>query len=360
MSFWNKEIIKSEEVFFGLDMGDNSLKIIQLEKKGKFDAIRSFNSIKIKADCIKEGQIMNEEKLAQVIKEVVKKSGPKKINTKKVICSLPESKIFLRLIDIPAMEKENIAEAIKWELEANIPLSIEKVYYDYQLLDANKNKQQILTVAVSKEIVDKTMEVLEMSGLSVFGLEMESIAVARSIIPEKADSQLTSFVVDIGEDKTSFVITEGNVPVFTSSIPFSSFGITEAITKAFNIGDEEAEKIKINQGIEHSFEKNSVFSSVRPFLENLSVEIGKTVDFYQDMIKDSGKIEKIIITGGGSNLRGLNSYLTTSLSKEVFSGDPWINLNFRKTLPIINKEKSASFATAIGLAMRKNKYGDNC
>ena len=360
MSFWNKEIIKSEEVFFGLDMGDNSLKVVQLEKKGKFDAIRSFNSLRINANYIKEDQIVNKEKLVQVIKEVIIKSEPKKINTRKVICSLPESKVFLRLIDIPIMGKENIAEAIKWELEANIPLPIEKVYYDYQLLGAKENKQQILTVAVSKEIVHEMMEVLEMSGLSVFGLEMESVAVARSMVPEKVESQSTFFVVDIGEDKTSFVITEGNIPVFTSSIPFSSFGITEAIAKAFNIGDEEAEKIKINQGIEHSFEKNSVFISVKPFLENLSVEIGKTVDFYQDMVKNSGKIEKIIITGGGSNLRGLNSYLTTSLSKEVFLGDSWINLNFGKTLPIITKEKSASFATAIGLAMRKNKYGDNC
>lgn len=360
MSFWNKEIVKSEEIFFGLDMGDNSLKVVQLEKRGKYETIRSFNSVKINPNYFKEGQILEKEKLAQTIKEVIKKSGPKKINTKKVICSLPESKIFLRLIDIPIMEKENIFEAVKWEIEANIPLSIEKVYYDYQLLGAKKNKQQVLTVAVAKEIVDETMDVLGMAGLSVFGLEMESIAVARSIVPEKIDSQSTFFVVDIGEDKTSFVIAEGNVPIFTSSIPFSSFGITEMITKAFNVGNEEAEKIKINQGIEHSFEKNSIFNSVKPFLENLSVEIGKTMDFYQDIVKNSGKIEKIIITGGGSNLRGLNSYLTTSLAKEVFVGDPWINLNFGKALPIINKEKSASFATAIGLAMRKNKYGDNC
>jgi Tfp pilus assembly PilM family ATPase len=93
-------------------------------------------------------------------------------------------------------------------------------------------------------------------------------------------------------------------------------------------------------------------------LENLSSEIEKTIDFYQSMSKKSQTVSKIIMCGGGANLRGLIPYLTTRLCKEVRIGDPWVNLNLGKSLPIINKEESVSYATAIGLAIKKNNYGD--
>lgn len=356
MGFWNKKVINLEDKYFGMDLSASSIKVFQLEKKGKLDKVRSFNIVPMKEGCMKDGRILDKEKTAAAIKEAVKKSGPKKINTNKVICSLSESKVFLRIISVPKVSEDEIRESIKWEIEANIPLPAEQVYFDWQFLDQEKEKQNVLTAAVAKEVVDELMETLALSGLLVYGLEMESIAIARSLIPFNIPPSEVFLIVDMSADKTSFTIIKGNVPCFTSSIPFSSSGITEAIVSGLDVSQQEAEKIKADHGIEQSSESNSVLNSIKPFLENLSVEIEKTIDFYQGISKSTDKIEKIIIAGKGANLKGLSAYFSDRLKKQIMVGDPWINFNFGKKLPIINKEDSVRYATAIGLAMRGETY----
>lgn len=359
MHFWNKKIISFEDEYFGMDLSDFSVKVFQLEKNGDQDKIRSFNSREISAGLIEDGKILNKEMVCEIIKDVIKTSGPKKINTKKVVCSIPESKVFLRKISIPEVNQEEAEEAIKWEIEASIPLMVDQIYFDWQFLDKKDGKQDVLTASVAKEAINDLMDVLESCGLSVYGLEMESIATVRSLVLKNSKKEDISILVDLGAEKTSFIVTEGNIPYFTSSIPFSAAVITEAISSILNITQKEAEKIKISQGINHSLENDSVFNALVPLLENLSAEIEKSMDFYQNMSKSNTEVKKIIITGGGANLKGLISYFSVRLFKEVVFGNPWANLNLGKNLPIISKQDSARYATAVGLAMRGIDYGNN-
>ena len=66
--------------------------------------------------------------------------------------------------------------------------------------------------------------------------------------------------------------------------------------------------------------------------------------------------KKIILCGGGANLKGFISYLTKKLGKEVELGNPWTNFNLENNLPIINKTNSVRYATVTGLAMRGLYY----
>lgn len=362
MSFLNKKILSFEPKIFGLDLSDFSIKIMQLEKDGNAEKIRSYYSIDIPGGNIEDGKIINKDAVASFIKEAIKKAGPKKINTQKVICSIPESKAFLRVIAIPRMEDPEIEEAIKWEMEANIPLPIDQVYFDWQILNCSteKNKQEILTVAVSKEIIDDTVEVLEKAGLETYGLEIESVATARSLTHEQADNdacQLSaSLIVDLGSQRTSFIMVAKGTPNFTSSITFSAESITDAISKGLKLNKKEAEEAKVNQGIENSNSDNPIFSAVKYLLENLINEVKGTLDFYEEITTENAKIERIILCGGGANLRGLIPYLTKKLGKEVNMGDPWINLKLGNNLPIINKKDSVRYATVVGLALRGLYY----
>ncbi len=359
MHFWNKKIINLEDKYFGVDISDLSVKVFQLEKKGNIDKIRSFGIENLDKGCVQNGIIVDEEKLVKIIKRVVQKAGPKKINTKKVICSVPESKSFLRTINLPLISEEEAHESIKWEIESNIPLSVEDVYYDWQFLNKKDGKQNVLAVAVAKKVINDLVGVLEKSDFSVYGIETETVAMARSLVAKETKITEVSFIVDLGKNKTSFIITEGNIPCFTSSIPFSSVGLTDSIAKAFKISQPEAEKLKVNKGIEHSFENQDIFNIAGSLLENLAIEIEKTMDFYQNMSKIPKRIKRIIISGGGAALKGLIPYLTTRLSQEVIAGDPWINLNLGRRLPIISKGESTRYATVIGLAMREINYEDN-
>ncbi|PIP28466.1 MAG: hypothetical protein COX29_01040 [Candidatus Moranbacteria bacterium CG23_combo_of_CG06-09_8_20_14_all_35_22] len=358
MAFWNKKIINLENKYFGLDISDLSVKIFQLEKNGREDVVRSFGVKEIPSGCIENGKIINREKVIEIIKNLFATARPEKINTKKVICSLPESKVFLHAVTIPKMSEEEAMEAVKWEIEASIPLSVDQVYYDWQFLEEKEGKQNVLTAATVKEFVDEMCAMLEESGLEVYGLEMESIALARSLVVKISQPEEVFLLVDIGATKTSFTISERNIPYFTSSIPFSSSSITEEIASRLALQKEEAQNLKITQGIENSSGSNSILNAISPLLENVSVEIEKTIDFYQSMSKNNIKKVKIILTGGGANLKGLLEYLKPKLSYEIVLGDAWINLNFGKKIPSIKQADLNRYAVSVGLAMRGADYGN--
>ncbi|HCP08651.1 MAG TPA: hypothetical protein DIT25_02550 [Candidatus Moranbacteria bacterium] len=359
MGFLNKKIIGFDPDIFGIDLSDLSVKVLQLEKDGALEKIRSFSVGEIPKGNIDDGNIINKEKVAEIIKKTVEKAAPKKIKIKKVICSLPESKVFLRIVAIPKMRDSEVREAIKWEMEANIPLPIEQVYFDWQVLSsAEKNKQNVLTVAVSKKIVDDLMEVFDLADLEVYGLEVESVASARSLIDEKEEKKnMAELIVDLGAQRTSFIMAIDGFPYFTSSIPFSSESINDAIAKGLNLSAPEAEKVKILHGIESNHE-NPIFRAIGSLLENLVQEIEKTLDFYGGMEKEPAPVGKIILSGGGSNLKGLLPFLAKRLNKEVEIGDPWVNLKMGNYLPAIDRQSASRYSTVIGLALRGLRYND--
>ncbi|MDD5396977.1 MAG: type IV pilus assembly protein PilM [Candidatus Moranbacteria bacterium] len=361
MSFLNKKFFNNESDVFGLDLSDLSVKLAKIENDGSCEHIASYASVPMPNGCISEGEIRQKEQVVSAIKKALEISSPKKIKTKKVICSLPETKAFLRIISIPQMDAKEIGEAVKWEMEANIPLSLDQVYYDWQIIPETllleKNKINLIVIAIAKETVDQTIDVLESAGLYPVGLEIESIAQARSLLLEKND-EATILIVDIGDRRTSFSITKGGVPCFTSSIPLCGQSFTDVISKGLGVPFEEAEKIKISYGIGSDFKHDSLFKSVEPVLENFVQEIERSIDFYITGLKYSDKVDKVIICGGGANMKGLVPYFSKKLGREIELGNPWINMQLGKKLPVIEKDKSLQYSTAIGLALKGLHYED--
>lgn len=361
MSFLNKKIFNDASNIFGLDISDLSIKAVQIENDGTLDSVSSYSSVPLPASCITDGEIQKKDQVISAIKKVIETSLPKKIKTKKVICSLPETKAFLRIISVPKMEEAELKEAVKWEMEANIPLPLEQVYYDWQVIPENifaeKNKINLLVVAIAKSVVDQTIEILELAGLDPVGLEIESIAQTRSLLLEK-NEQETVLIVDIGDRRTSFSITNGGVPCFTSSIPLCGQSLTDVISRGMSVSFEEAEKIKISYGIGNDFKNDALFKLTKPVLENFIQEIDQSIDFYLTGLKYSKSIDKIIICGGGANTKGIVPYFAKNLGRNIEVGNPWINMKIGKNLPIIEKTHSVQYSTAIGLALKGLHYED--
>ncbi|EKE18968.1 MAG: Tfp pilus assembly protein, ATPase PilM [uncultured bacterium] len=355
MSFLNKKIFNDSSDIFGLDLSDLSVKIVNIKDNGSCEYIASFSSVPVPGGCINDGEIKQKEQVVSAIKKAIEIAGPQKLKTKKVICSLPETKAFLRIISIPQMSENELSEAVKWEMEANIPLPLEQVYYDWQVipeqLHFEKNKINLLVVAIAKNAVDQTIDVLEAAGLDPVGLEIESISQARSLLLEK-DEKNTVLIVDIGDRRTSFSIAKGGVPCFTSSIPLCGQSFTEVISKGMGINFEQAEKIKISHGIGDEFKNDSLFKFTQPVLENFVQEIERSVDFYVTGLKYSDGVDKVIICGGGANTKGIIPYLSKKIGREIELGNPWINVQMGKNLPVIDKNQSMQYSTAIGLALK--------
>lgn len=355
MDLLHRKIFDFSPPPFGLDISDLSLKALWLSREGGIEHVTGSGSVAVPQGAIVDGEIVNEDTVVESIRELVRTCGPKRFGTRRVICSLPETKAFLRIISLPTMDTEEAKEAVKWEIEANIPLSIDQVHYDWQILpdrfSKEKGKMSVLVVAVARSAAERFHSVLERAGLEPVGLETESIAQVRSLLLEEHRDE-TVLIIDIGDRRTSFVIAIGNVPVFTSSIPLSSQMMTSAIAKETGLSFDEAEKLKIRNGLGSLSLPSPQLHAVRPILENLATEVERSLDFYFSTLQYSESLDAVILCGGGSNLQGILPYFTRRLRQNVEIGNPWVNLRLGSSIPPIDRSRSVQYSTVIGLALR--------
>ncbi|NCU41593.1 MAG: type IV pilus assembly protein PilM [Candidatus Moranbacteria bacterium] len=350
-----KNIIQWSHPPFGLDLSDLSVKMIQLDRVGKNYSIESFSKVALSSGSIVSGEIQNSENVIRAIRDAYARGFPKKPNTKKVICSIPETKAFLRIIDMPKMSEEELKEAIHWEVEENIPLAVDQVYYDYQILKEKigregENRCSVFIVAVSKKIVHSFIDVVEQAGFEIMGVEIESLSQARCLLSEEEALEKSTLIFDMGDMRSSFLFSVGNTITFTSSTHISSQMITDAYASRFNITRQKAEKIKFEQGIGSPVMKDPFFLAVESLLENLYQQIKYSIDFVIQA-GHTDHIDEILLCGGGANTKKLPLYLSRRIGVPVYVGDPWKNVFFEKKVPIIPKEEAIQYSTAIGLAL---------
>lgn len=363
------KILDLDPDIFGIDISDLSIKILKLKKNREGFLVESFNQTEIKYGLIQEGAIKDIDAVASIIKNTYEAVNGKKINTKYVVASLPEEKSFLEVIQMPIMSSKELALAIPFQIESYVPLAIDKVYYDFEIIEnngINSDHFDVLIVATPREVVDSYTNCLKKAGLIPVALEVESQAIARAMVKNEKSSYPV-ILIDFGQCSTDLIIFSANSTKFTVSLPISSGTITEAISKNLNISYKEAEKIKEKFDLygKLNSESKKVSEIILPILKDVSDQIKKYIDFYKDhsmhdhTAKKENK-EKVIFCGGGAKLKGLDKffYEETKIPAEI--GDPWTNIIKDKEQKDISSfsKNAISFSTAIGLAIRgadKNK-----
>lgn len=336
---------------FGIDISESSLKIAKLEKKGDALKLVSFGEAKIPLGVIRDGKVTDTKVLSDIIKKAVLKVKGKRLKTKYVVCSLPEEKSFLDVLQIPFVKEEEMEATVRFEAENNIPVSLDKVYFDFQKIPSTQRQpkyQEVLIAAAPREIVDSYLEALRGARLQPQAMEIECLAVARALI-KKGTVQKPLLLIDFGANRTSFIIFSGCSLRFTSTIPVSSRGLTEAIAKSLKTNFYQAEELKIREGLEG---KKSVFEAMVPALTDLAEQINTYLEYYRS--RDSKKLEKILLCGGGVNLKGLPDFLASTLKIEVVLANPLTNISKSpdKGVPKLSFEESLAYTTALGLAIR--------
>ncbi len=337
---------------FAVDVNNSDLKVFQIEKRRNKDIICGWSKKFLPQGIVVDFEVQKTEEFVSILKDALNEAAGKRIKGKSVIVSVPEDKIFLRLIKLPLMKKDEVKEAIQWELESNIPISVEEVYFDWQIVKKETKTMDVLVAATPKRVVDSIIKSFEMAGLSVSVIEADSVATERSVLG--ADEKGAVLVVDIGIDGTAYFVYREGYPVFSSSSSISGKMFTDIVSKEFGIEKNKAENYKTKIGLgANKQERERSLRIFKPILSNLIQELNRTIDFYnENLLIDDKKIEKIILVGGGSSLKGLVSYVALHLKKDVIQGDPWKNVQFKKQIPPISKEKAQSYITAIGLALR--------
>ena len=114
--------------------------------------------------------------------------------------------------------------------------------------------------------------------------------------------------------------------------------------------------MKIKYGLGKMKESDTLYKIYNPLIEGLVSGIDKSITFYNESINKKEKVNKIVLSGGGSLLKEMRSYLSLKVKKEVVFGNPLKNIAPGGNLPPALEKETAFYATAIGLALRGADY----
>lgn len=341
----------------GLDVSESSLKAVQLKKRGKDIRIHALAKRGLPPNTVNKGEIVDKNKLIENIHKLWKAPLFGQFNSKEVIAALPDSKSFIKSFTADK-SLNDISETVESELEKHIPYKLEKVYYDWRLIEESKDGYVVLAGVVPRNISDDHYKVLTEAGLKVEALEAEAVALCRPLLKEenpnfkKEEKRGNYLIVDLGRSKTTFVVYSRNSVIFTTDIAVSGKDITAAVAKELNIDTEKAEKEK-----KVSAEAEKI---VKQKFLNINKKVNEILGFYNNRYKEnSGGVDSIILCGGGANYEEAVSLVASSDVKAT-RGDALLHLvdTAQELSKKVNKEKglrdpSLSFSLAIGLALNK-------
>lgn len=336
---------------FGLDIGSRQIKLVQLSPAagGKFNLSAM---ARVPAPGPGGNELETNDAKVEAIKKVVKDS---QCGSRQVIINLPESQVYTRVIEMPKMSEQEMAEAIRWQAEQYIPVPLPDVVLKHQVLsgaqeEGDADKVNVLLVAAPNLLLNNYVSLLARAGLETIAIETEILAVARALVGADPFSP-TTFLVHMGAEMTTMsIISRGNLAL-TQSISTGGQAISRAVASGLGLEMNQAEEYKQSYGLDETKLEGKVQNAIKPMVDLISSEIKKVLAFYETHgFKEP--VKRMVLSGGTALMPGMVSYISANVNVEVQIGNPFLSINLTDKQRLEVGENGCLYAAAVGLAQK--------
>jgi type IV pilus assembly protein PilM len=345
----NNTYFYKDKPLFGLDIGFNTLKVMELQTHGKHTAVNGYGVTGFPSEAIVDGVITDYEALAKAAMELFSNNIIGSISTRRVAATIPASKAYSRVITVPAkLSHKQMDEAVRAETEQYIPLPLDELYLDYTSTTTIEDSQEVLVVAIPKKIVDSYMRFFDLLGLEVCALETTISAASRIIAKAENSDDIPTILIDLGSLSVDLTVFDKNL-VVNGTIPGGGDDFSSRIAEKLGVSKEEANNLKTKYGLGVSKKQAQIRESLKPQLDSLIKEVRRVVRYYEERTDGKATIGQIITMGGGANMPGLVDYLTDNLRIPTRMCNFWSNFSLDKLQPPHDTERSL-YVTVAGAA----------
>jgi type IV pilus assembly protein PilM len=363
MNLFSKKIV-------GLDIGTSSVKVIELKPGAHQWHLTAMGMADIPKDS-SDAKSPEEQRvvIVEAIKRAFEKSG---IKTRKVATALSGDSVIIRYVKLPFATEEELKKTISREAEQHIPLSIDQVVLDFQILgeaqEDGQKKLDVLLVAAKVDVVDQHLLTLKAAGLTSAVIDVDAFALQNAYEINRLEAtEETVALINVGASLTTINILEGNNTRFTRDVMVAGNDFTKEIQKEFNLKFSEAEELKKSHGVismeEDDFNLSSASQKddrvlrmsdvMTPILNKLLGEIRRSFDYYETQSRKK-TVERVVLLGGSARLKNLNRFLASKLGIPVEHFGAFRNVEPGKNIDIEQlPEKEFHMGVCLGLALRQ-------
>lgn len=336
----------------GVDIGSRTITVAEVKAGRGRTSVTNFGGVELPSDVVREGEILDIPAVAEALRELV---GTAKLKSKKVWLGVANQRVVVRQVDLPAMDDKELRASLRYQVQEYIPIPVEEAELDVHVVsnytaDDGAEMQRLLLVAGHRDMVSAHVEAATEAGLKPIGIDLNPFAVLRAMGDDSTFGQGNQVLVDIGAGVTNIVVHEQGIPTFVRILVMGGDQITEAVAAGMSVSREEAEAAKRAAviGATGDVAGRIVSEQADAFVD----EVRSSLDYYQAQA-GSSRLAGVILTGGGSLLRGLSDRMASSVRLPVEVGNPfdrWV-----ATDTVYSEEELAqvgpSLVTAVGLAL---------
>ncbi|MFA6512097.1 MAG: pilus assembly protein PilM [Patescibacteria group bacterium] len=342
----------------GIDISDLVVRAVQITGRPGNLKLHALSERHFSPGWMQNGEIQNDKKITAVLHDLLSKPWMGRFSGSYVTLSLPERQTFLKLIDIPKTREGDPTEVVRFEATNHIPMNLNDVYLDWEYVPGTKaegkDKQRVLVAAAPRILVDSYLKLFEGIKFKPIACELESIALYRALAPALYEKG-TSLVIDFGGSETLFMLANAKTVLFTSTISNGGDALTAAIEKKLGVSHTEAEKAKVLYGLEAKHGKGKIRSILLPLFKPYQEKLKEILNFYVDHFPTQDSLERVVLAGAGSRLKGLPAYIENILNLPVDIANPRGFLGTQRHDPF-EKHDATPYAPAIGLALREHLH----
>lgn len=350
----------------GIDIGTSAIKVVEIKKKGGKALLETYGAISLGPYAgLEVGAVTNlaPEKIVEALKEVLKQSG---VTTSSVAFSIPVQLSLIFTIALPLSVKENeMTTIVATEARKYIPVPITEVTIDYFVLpkkepsfeEANNPnfiqtdmgaKKEVLVIALQNDAVSRFRTITTQAALEASFFEIEIFSSIRSNFEHELSLVL---MMDFGASRTKLTLVEFGMVKSYHTINRGGADITFSISKTLGITFTEAEKMKKEFGL---FENPSEITQADIIKTHLDYIFSETNNVLLGYEKKYGRtISKVILSGGGSIMKGLKEVASNNFRSDIEVAHPFGKVGAPAFLDKVLTASGPEFAVALGLALRK-------
>ncbi len=354
MAFGKKNLL------VGVDIGSYAIKVVEIDttKKGRF--LKNFGLIGLPRNAIREGDIVEQEVVAQALKALFRNL---KIRNQNVAVALSGYPVMAKRITLPAAKREEIEATIHDQAEQYIPFDINDVNLDFDILekeatlakdeeDEKEESLDVMLVAAKKDVINAYVNLLAAADLNPGVLDVDVFALQNAAELSITGEKDGYAIVNVGAEELGINTVVDGTSLFSRDSSFGGSQITDLIMSHFDVDFEKAEEIKLGAVQDKPWDK-TLEASVAGVVADWAQEIKRALDFVETTYPDK-TIGKIYVCGGSCRMKGFQQYL------ENHTGLPVVELNpFSGLVPNPDLFDEAYLAymapqasVAMGLALR--------
>jgi type IV pilus assembly protein PilM len=360
----------------GLDIGSSGVRAVLMSRRKRAPALRRFATARLPRGAVQAGVVVDVEAVSRALRSLWAEA---RFPTKKVVFGIASDSVLVRQIDLDWMEPEDFRKALPYQVADVLPIPVETANLDYHVLgefDApgedgtSRRMVRILLVAAARDVVDGFVQALRKAGLRPVKADLVPFALVRAVGGNGGDEGPVEAIVDLGADTLTVVVHQGGQPRFVRIV--SSLGgnqITAALEAQFDWTHDDAEHFKVEfgapvlEGIDTDAADPAYRQAVhRPLTlahpaqqvigERVSALVGEvatTLDFFLASSPDVSRLSRVVLTGAGSQLKGLSQRLARELQVPIEHLTPFAAVATRRGY-VADAEQEKQMAVAVGLS----------